>query len=96
MYCHILHCRQFLKEKLEYCTAGEAVKTEEPCSLWDVLFYRGSGTSGLLLNDPVKAERSTGVLVAEKELAFHLHLHCVPVFLLFPCCSSVIWVAHCL
>lgn len=41
VYCHILHCRQFLKAKLEYYTAREAVKTEKPCNLWDVLFYRG-------------------------------------------------------
>lgn len=40
IYCDILHCGQFLKAKLDNCTAGEAVKMEKPCSLWDVLFYR--------------------------------------------------------
>lgn len=33
IYCHILHCRQFLKAKLEYCTAGETVKIEKSCNL---------------------------------------------------------------
>lgn len=41
IYCHILHCGQFLKAKLDNCTAGEAVKMEKHCNLWDVLFYRG-------------------------------------------------------
>lgn len=41
IYCHILHCEQFLKAKLEYYTAGEAVNTEEPCKMWAVLFNGG-------------------------------------------------------
>lgn len=41
IYCHILHHGQYLKSRLDNCTAGEAVNTEKPYSLWDVLFYRG-------------------------------------------------------
>jgi len=41
IYCDILHHEQFLKSRLDYWTAGEAVNTEKPYSLWDVLVYRG-------------------------------------------------------
>lgn len=97
IYCHVLHHEQSLKLRLDNCTAEEAGNTEKPCKLWDV--RKGSAlqwvtSSGLFLHDPAKGEGSTGILVAEDiytarsaEFALQLHLHCVPVFLLFPSLS---------
>lgn len=68
-----------------------------------VQLSNGSPLMGhLFLHEPAKGEGSTGVLVAEdiytarsSEFALHLHLHCVPVFLLLPrlslCVLGHVW-----